>query len=114
MWLRPRTEMFNLDVFWWWWRAHPWQSAAGIALGLLNLAYLAAALAGAVSRRAPYLVLLGSYVAMRCVLLAVIPNPEPRYTLEAYPIVILCAGLAVEAFAFRAERRRTRPIALPL
>ncbi len=105
MWLRPRTEMFDLDVFWWWWRAHPWQSAAGIALGLLNLAYLLAALAGAVLRRAPYLVLLGSYVAMRCVLLAVVPNPEPRYTLEAYPIVIVCAGtFLVSRFPSRTAR----------
>ncbi|MGB0123008.1 MAG: hypothetical protein WA419_01290 [Silvibacterium sp.] len=92
MWLRPRTETFNLDVFWWWWRIHPWQSAAGVALGLLNLAYLVAALAGAVTRCAPYLVLLGSYVVMRCVLLAAVANPEPRYTLEAYPIVMVCAG----------------------
>jgi hypothetical protein len=92
MWLRPRTEAFNLDVFWWWWGHHPWQSAAAIALGLLNLAYLAAALAGAMLRRVPWLVLLGSYVVLRCVLLAMIANPEQRYTLEAYPIVILCAG----------------------
>lgn len=105
MWLRPRTETFNLDVFWWWWRIHPWQSAAGAALGLLNLGYLVAALMGMVMRRAPYLVLLGSYVVMRCVLLATIANPEPRYTLEAYPIVILCAG------AFLAGRRSPREAA---
>lgn len=92
MWLRPRTATFNIDVFWWWWRVHPWQSAAAIALGLLNLAYLSAAFAGAVTRRAPYLVLLVSYIVMRCFLLTAMANPEPRYTIEAYPIVILCAG----------------------
>lgn len=92
MWLRPRTEAFNLDVFWWWWGHHPWQSAAAIALGLLNLAYLAAALAGVVLRRVPFLVFFGSYVAMRCVVLSMMANPEARYTLEAYPIVIVCAG----------------------
>jgi hypothetical protein len=108
MWLRPRTETFNLDVFWWWWRQHPWQSAAAIALGLLNLAYLAAALAGVASRRAPYLILMGSYVVMRCVLLATIPAPEARYTLEAYPIVILYAGLAVQAIASRGCSRWSR------
>ena len=73
-----------------------------MALGLLNLGYMVAALAGVVMRRAPYLVLLGSYVVMRCVLLATIANPEPRYTLEAYPVVILCAG------AFLAGRRSPR------
>lgn len=102
MWLRPRTEAFNLDVFWWWWGHHPWQSAAAIALGLLNLAYLAAALVGAALRRAPFLVFLGSYVVMRSVLLAVIPAPEQRYTLEAYPIIIVCAG------AFLADWRGIR------
>lgn len=92
MWLRPRTEAFNLDVFWWWWGQHPWQSAAAIALGLLNLAYLAAAGGGAVLRRVPWLVWMTSYVVMRCVLLAEIPAPEARYTLEAYPIVVICAA----------------------
>jgi hypothetical protein len=105
MWLRPRTETFNLDVFWWWWRAHPWQSAAAIALGLLNLAYLSAALAGAVTRRAPYLLLFGSYVVMRCLLLSAMANPEPRYTVEAYPMIILCAG------AFLAGTRRENTVA---
>ena len=104
MWLRPRTETFNLDVFWWRWKIHPWQSAAGIALGLLNLVYLGAALAGVVLRRVPYVVFLSSYVVMRSVVLAVIPAPEPRYTLEAYPIVILCAGLALDAYVRRVQR----------
>jgi hypothetical protein len=103
MWLRPRTATFNLDVFWWWWRIHPWQSASAIGLGLLNLAYLSAALAGALTRRAPYLVLLGSYVVMRCLLLTAMANPEPRYTIEAYPIVILCAG----AFLSGARKKGT-------
>lgn len=92
MWLRPRTEAFDLNVFWWRWRDHPRESAGAIGLGLLNLAYLAAALAGFVRRRAPFLVLLGSYVALRCVVLAMIAAPEARYTVEAYPVVIVCAG----------------------
>lgn len=109
MWLRPRTEAFNLDVFWWRWRDHPWQSAAGIALGLLNLAYLVAALMGVVSRRVPYPLLLGSYVVMRCVMLAAVAGPEPRYTLEAYPIVIICAGAGL---VFHANRESRAPVSL--
>jgi len=92
MWLRPRTEAFDLNVFWWRWREHPRESAGAIGLGLLNLTYLAAALAGFVRRRAPFLVLLGSYVALQCAVLALIAAPEARYTLEAYPVVIVCAG----------------------
>jgi hypothetical protein len=110
MWLRPRTEAFHLDVFWWRWRDHPWQSAGAIGLGLLNLAYLLAALAGLLWRRAPYLVLLMAYVALRCAVLAVIAAPEARYTVEAYPVVILCAGVAVDAIvqwrSNRAGRRK--------
>jgi hypothetical protein len=108
MWLRPRTAAFNLDVYWWVWRIHPWQSAAAIGLGLLNLAYLAAALAGLVSRRVPFAVLLISYVVMRCVLLAAFANPETRYTLEAYPIVILYAGAGLAWLAERVSSRWPR------
>lgn len=109
MWLRPRTEAFHLDVFWWRWRDHPWQSAGAIALGLLNLAYLLAALAGALWRRAPYLVLLGAYVALRCVILALIAAPEARYTVEAYPVIIVCAGAAMDAIASRYLVARRNP-----
>ncbi|HEX5233942.1 MAG TPA: hypothetical protein VFW25_01285 [Silvibacterium sp.] len=105
MWLRPRTEAFNLDVFWWWWGQHPWQSAAAIALGLLNLAYLAAAAAGAALRRVPWLIFMVSYVALRCALLALMPAPEQRYTLEAYPIVILLAGAFLAGQAAKTLRR---------
>lgn len=106
MWLRPRTEAFDLDVFWWRWGGHPWQSVAAIALGLLNLAYLLAALAGAALRRVPWLVFLGSYVVLRCVLLAMMPAPEARYTLEAYPIVIVCAGAGLAMLGARRSGNR--------
>ncbi|MGB7191424.1 MAG: glycosyltransferase family 39 protein [Acidobacteriaceae bacterium] len=105
MWLRPRTEAFDLNVFWWRWREHPRQSAGAIGLGLLNLAYLAAALAGFIRRRAPFMVLLGSYVALRCAVLALIAAPEARYTLEAYPVVILCAGAFLASLETGSSRR---------
>lgn len=112
MWLRPRTEAFHLDVFWWRWRDHPRQSAGAMALGLLNLAYLLAALAGALWRRAPYLVLLGACVALRCAVLALIAAPEARYTVEAYPVIIVCAGAAIDALLARhcAHRQKPEPI----
>lgn len=110
MWLRPRTEAFPLDVFWWRWRDHPWQSAGAIGLGLLNLIYLSAALAGALSRRVPWLVLLVVYVGLRCAILALIPAPEARYTVEAYPVIILCAGAAIDAVISRCySARRQKP-----
>ncbi len=92
MWLRPRTEGMEIHVSWWRWREHRGQSAVALALGLLNLAYVLAAVAGA-CRRPPLAVLLATYLALRCLLLATLENPEPRYTLEAFPILFVLAAL---------------------
>ncbi len=92
MWLRPRTEAFNIDVFWWRFQKHPAQSAFAVGLALLNLAYVFTTVIAFVRRRAPLPVLLGSYLLMRCILLGTMENPEPRYTLEGFPILILCAA----------------------
>jgi 4-amino-4-deoxy-L-arabinose transferase-like glycosyltransferase len=92
IWLRPRTEGLDIDSSWWRWHDHPAQSAAAIALGLLNLFYVGAAIFGAF-RKPPLAVLLATYFILRCLLLATMENPEPRYTLEAYPIVIVLAAI---------------------
>jgi hypothetical protein len=72
--------------------AAPWLAAAAIGLGLLNLFYVAAALAGIVRQRVPLFMFMATYVALRCLLLGTVENPEPRYTLEFYPIFLVCAG----------------------
>jgi hypothetical protein len=92
--LRPRTEAFNLDVFWWRWREHEGQTAVATFLGLLNLAYVALAAWAFLRRRVPLAWMLGGYVLLRFLLLATLENPEPRYTLEVYPILILAAAAA--------------------
>ena len=43
-------------------------------------------------REVPFAVLLGSYFVMRCVLLGTLENPETRYSLELYPIIIVAAA----------------------
>ena len=93
MWLRPRTEGLDIAAAWWRWREHRWQSSAAIALALLNLLYIVAAVFGAF-RRPPLAILLATYFLLRCLLLATLENPEPRYTLEAYPIVFVLAAIA--------------------
>jgi hypothetical protein len=101
MWLRPRTELMVLPIDWWAIRSHPRRSAAEIAYGLLNAAYLALTIAGVFrwrgcrwgGRGAPALSMF-SFVAMRCLLLLTLDNSEPRYTLECFPIVILLASFA--------------------
>ncbi len=97
MWLRPRTETFDIDAFWWRYSQHPRDSILAIALGLLNLVYLIAAAIGFFRRSVPLRFILLIYVLARCALLGSMENPEPRYTLEAFPIVFLCAGAALES-----------------
>jgi hypothetical protein len=43
----------------------------------------------------PLAAVLLSYIAMRCVLLATMENPEQRYTMMMFPIVFLAAGCAL-------------------
>jgi len=95
--LRPRTEAFYLEVFWWPWSEHPWQTTCAILLGLVNLFYLAAAAWAFLSRRVPFAWMLGGYLLLRFVLLGTMENSEPRYTLECFPILILGAAAALNA-----------------
>jgi hypothetical protein len=90
--LRPRTETFYLDVFWWRWSEHPAQTIAAIFLGLLNLAYVGAAAWAFLVRRVPWAWMLGAYLMLRFALLGSIEHPEPRYTLECFPIFIVAAA----------------------
>jgi hypothetical protein len=96
MWLRPRIEYLNdaIPERWWEWRLHPGQSLFAAAYGLLNAILAIAAAIGFVRRKVPLPAMLLAYVALRCVVLLDMPNAEPRYTLEAFPIVIVAAAAA--------------------
>jgi len=97
MWLRPRTEILPCNSRWWEFDEEPRWLVVMIALGTLNLLYLGAALAGLVEeRRTPNLGLLLGFVMLRSAFLGTLENPETRYTLEAYPVVILLAASAWE------------------
>ena len=97
MWFRPRVEMLNIELRWWQYRLHHVETRISYAYGALNLLYLAAALVGAFywPRFGTAMV---AYVVLRCMLLATLEAPEPRYTLECFPIVIAFAALS---FPFR-------------
>jgi hypothetical protein len=96
MWLRPRTEMLPCDSRWWEFNDDPQWSALAIALGAISLFYIGAALAGWLySRRVPLVGLLVLFVVLRSGFLGTLENPEPRYTLEMYPIVIVLAASAL-------------------
>ena len=94
MWFRPRTEMMPLDTHFWEIEEDPHDSYCGIALGLLNLAYVAAAVAGAwlMRGRIRYLGLLLAYPILRSLFLATTGAAEDRYTLECFPFVFVLAA----------------------
>jgi hypothetical protein len=98
MWLRPRTELINLPLDWWSWRAHPGKSELALLYALLNFALLLMGAIGAWRWRhrlnaATWAML--AFVVLRCALLLTLDNAEPRYTLECFPVVLIFAGLAV-------------------
>ena len=93
MWLRPRTETLPSDSRWWNFDDDPEGLTLTLTLGIINLLYLAAAVAGLVRARfAPHLGLLLTFVILRSAFLGTLENPETRYTLECYPLVIILAA----------------------
>jgi len=98
MWLRPRTEKLPSDTRWWHFDDDPRWLALALALGAINLFYVGAALAGWIRNFVnpilqPHHQLLVLFVLMRSLFLGTLENPEARYTLECYPVVIVFAAL---------------------
>jgi hypothetical protein len=64
-----------------------------MVVGILNLLYVGAGLLGlARGGFGRSLGLLLTFVVLRSVFLATMENPEPRYTMECYPVVIVLAA----------------------
>ncbi len=95
MWFRPRSEMMPLDTHFWEIAADPHDAWCDIALGVLNLAYVAAAIAAAwrLRRRIRHLSLLLTYPIVRSLFLATTGASEDRYTLECFPFVLVLAAV---------------------
>lgn len=107
MWLRPRTELFPSDPRWWEFNDDPRWLATSLGFGIVNLIYVGLALAGLVRvRHVPFLGLLLTFVVLRSLFLGTMENPEPRYTLECFPVLIVLAS----AFFVRASKRSATPI----
>jgi hypothetical protein len=70
-----------------------------------SLLYVFAAVAGWMRcRKAEWLGLLILFVVLRSLFLGSLENPEPRYTLEMYPIVIVLAAAALAGNRGLAQR----------
>jgi 4-amino-4-deoxy-L-arabinose transferase-like glycosyltransferase len=95
MWLRPRTEMLPCNTRWWEFDEQRKWLVLSIAVGILNLVYVSTGLLGLTrARLLPSLTLLLTFVILRSLFLATMENPEPRYTIECYPVlIVLAAGL---------------------
>jgi hypothetical protein len=97
MWLRPRTEMLNIELRWWQYGRHHAETEFATAYALLNLAYIVLAVAGAWRLRRRCAVLVAAiviYCLLRSLLLATIEAPEARYTIEVFPMLCILAGAA--------------------
>jgi 4-amino-4-deoxy-L-arabinose transferase-like glycosyltransferase len=93
MWLRPRTELFPSDPRWWEFNDDSRWLALSLAFGLINLVYVVMFFLGLPRSRATFgIALFVSFLLLRSLFLGTLENPEPRYTLECYPAVMLLAS----------------------
>lgn len=93
MWLRPRTELTPADPRWWEFNDDPHWSVLAVGFGVLNIAYLGLAIYGAFhGRPVAFLGLAIVFLILRSAFLGSLENPETRYTLECYPVVIWLAA----------------------
>ena len=106
MWLRPRTELLPSDPRWWEFDDDPTWLTVSIVFGLINLGYVAAAAAGFWRLRNSFGAgLLLMFLALRSLFLGTLENPEPRYTLECYPVVIVAAAVFLIGKSHPSDRK---------
>jgi hypothetical protein len=93
MWLRPRTELLPSDPRWWEFDDDTAWLTVSILFGAVNLIYIGMASVGLWRSRTWFAAgLFISFVLLRSVFLGTLENPEPRYTLECYPVIIVAAA----------------------
>ncbi len=93
MWLRPRTELFPSDPRWWEFNDDRRWLAVSLGFGLIGLLYVALAGAGLILSHEFFGIgLFVLFLVIRSLFLGTLENPEPRYTLECYPAVIVLAS----------------------
>lgn len=93
MWFRPRTELTSADPRWWEFNDDRRWLALSIGLGAINMIYVGMAAFGLLrARKFSGVGLFVFFVLVRSLFLGTMENPEPRYTLECYPVVVIFAA----------------------
>jgi hypothetical protein len=96
MWLRPRTELLDVETRWWEFSRHWGESWFAVLWAGLNLFYIVAALRGwLLSRLGVAGIFVIGFVLLRSFFLSSLENPEPRYMLECFPVLLALAGRIV-------------------
>jgi hypothetical protein len=104
--LRPRTEFLPVELEWWKPSVPRAQFDFALAYATLNFGYISIGRAGFIAwnrrarlasgrhpRRFPALAFaMAACILLRAALLLTLDNSEPRYTLEFFPILFVCAG----------------------
>jgi hypothetical protein len=103
MWLRPRIEMLPLEQRWWDFEDRR-ESWIAIGLGAINLGLVVLAVIGALHFRGAAGWLLIAFVVVRSLFLGTLENPEPRYTLECFPVVLAFAAIAIASFYRKTQK----------
>lgn len=94
MWLRPRTAQLWIELRWWQYEHHPAETIFSWSYAALDLIYILLALWG-LKRGVPFTSVMVAYIVLRCLLLLTLEAPEPRYTLECFPMIFILAGAAL-------------------
>ncbi len=105
--LRPRVENLNIDLDWWNYARHHFETDLSWALAGLNVLYFLLGIAGYCLQPRFRQAML-AYFVLRCALLLTVGAPEARYTLEFFPMLFVLGGVAVGAGVQGGFRRLRR------
>jgi len=97
MWFRPRVENLPIDLDWWVYAHHHAETRFSWGCVCLNALYVLLGLAGLCMRPRLWIWMV-AYLLLRNALLLTVEAPEARYTLEFFPILFACGGIALYRF----------------
>ncbi len=107
MWLRPRVENLPIDLDWWVYAHHHYETIFSWSYAALNLIFLGVGFAGWALKPRLWLAM-ALYILLRSLLLATVEGPEARYTIEFFPMLIVCGGVWLGLHLPRAKQTRNQ------